>query len=231
MQEAVIMDFASVSIEISKYAGGVLLAIVSRLAYDGSKWGDKDKTLKQNVCEKHDGMIEKIDQAIIGISEQKAFINKIFDMLVEITKMVNKIGKEPEENKINDKEKKTLSCLIIDDNENIVGITCRMIENLSDNRIKCIGTDNIIEAKKHLMQTTFDFIMIDYCLGQKFSLGKSGYTGYDFYKYIIDTFPKMKCIIYSGKSPDKIESEIADIFIEKPFTFEQILNKIDSVLK
>lgn len=225
------MDFASVSIEISKYAGGVLLAIVAKLAYDGSRWGEKEKILKQNVCEKHEGMILKIDQTLEVMSEHKTSVNKILDRLVEISERMNKLEKVYIKNTQICNELKPLSCLIIDDIDEILSITCRMIQNASGGNIKCIGTDNMIDAKKHLNQTIFDFIMIDYCLGSKFCLTDVTYTGYDFYKYVLDTFPGMRCIIYSGKNPDRIESEIVDIFIEKPFTIEQILNKINYILK
>lgn len=225
------MDLGSVSIEVAKYLSGVLLAIVAKLAYDGSRFGQKEKEIKHNVCEKHESIISKVTQTLEGISEQKSFVNKIFDKLVEISERINKIEKISMQNKPIDKELKPLSCLIIDDIDEILGITCRMIENASAGNIKCVGTDNINEAKKHLHNTIFDFIMIDYCLGDKFSFTNKSYTGYDFYKYVIDTFPGMKCIVYSGKNPDRIESEIADIFIEKPFNVEQILNKINSVFK
>lgn len=230
-RKAVIMDFGSVSIEVAKYTSGVLLAIVSKLAYDGSRFGQKEKEIRRNVCENHENIISKISQAIENISEQKSFINKIFDTLTEILERINKIEKISMQNKQIDKELKPLSCLIIDDMDEILGITCRMIENASAGKIKCVGTDNISEAKKHLCNTSFDFIMIDYCLGKEFSFTDESYTGYDFYKYVINTFPGMKCIVYSGKNPDRIESEIADIFIEKPFNVEQILYKINSVLK
>jgi DNA-binding NtrC family response regulator len=106
-----------------------------------------------------------------------------------------------------------------------------MIENASQGKIKCIGTDNIIDARKHLHNTIFDFIMIDYMLGSGFDSEQESYTGYDFYKYVINIYPNMKCIIYSGKNPKTIESEIINIFIAKPFSTDQILNKINNLFK
>ena len=47
----------------------------------------------------------------------------------------------------------------------------------------------------------------------------------------IDIYPNMKCIIYSGKNPETIESEIINIFIAKPFSTDQILNKINNLFK
>jgi len=223
------MDFMTVSIEISKYAGGVLLAIVSKLAYDGSRWGAKKEYTKQSVCSEHGVFVLKLNSFLSEISELKSFIPKSLNMLLDISDRLSKIENKMafESAKISTitsiaKELKPLSCLVVDDSDENIEITCRMIESSADNNIKCFGANKISEAKKHLSQTVFDLVIIDYYLNEE--------SGYDLYKYIIKTYPKIKCIICSGKNPKTIESDIAKIFIERPFTTKQILEKIGCVL-
>lgn len=219
----------TVSIEISKYAGGVLLAIVAKLAYDGSRWGAKKEEVKQSLCPEHGVVVLKLNNFLDGMSELKSFVPKILNMLLDISARLSKIENKIifEDAKIATitsvaKELKPLSCLIVDDNDDNLELTCRMLESSHDNNIKCFGANKISDAKKHLAQTVFDLVIIDYYLNNE--------SGYDLYKYIVKTYPKIKCIICSAKNPKTIESDIANIFIERPFTTKEIFDKIGNVL-
>ena len=226
------MDLMTVSVDISKVAGGVLLAIVSKLAYDGSRWGAKKEETNQSVsskCPEHGVVVLKLNNFLEGMAELKQFVPKVLNMLLDISERLSKIESKVmfTDAKIATitsvaKELKPLSCLIIDDSDDNIELTCRMLENSPDNNIKCFGANKISDAKKHLAQTVFNLVIIDYFLNNE--------SGYDLYKYIIKTYPKIKCIICSAKNPKTIESDIANIFIERPFTTKEILEKIGNVL-
>jgi CheY-like chemotaxis protein len=222
------MNIETIGIEVSKYLGGILIAIFAKLAYDGSRWGKKEsKEPNRSICEKHEAFVVKLDGCIDNIVEIKPLVSKIFDILREISERMSGIeniiyfnkGKETTQGA---KELTPLLCLVVDDNQDVLDSTCWVIENASEGDMKCIGSKTVGDAKKHLSQTTFDLILIDYYIGDD--------SGYEFYKLINKEYPEIKCIIYSAKSPTTIESDIADIYIEKPFSAIQLLKKIDDVL-
>ena len=217
------MDYGTIGIEISKYASGILVAIVAKLAYDGSKWG---KRVEPSYCSKHDAVELKIGACVNAVEEVKPLVSKIFDILREISNTIAGIEKKVAymdgKGSVSATEINPLLCLVVDDNQDILNTVCQNLENASCGDIKCVGAQKINDAKEHLTQTSFDLAIIDYYIGTD--------LGYELYKFIKTSYPKIKCLIYSAKNPATIESDIAEIYIEKPFPTKDLLKKIETIL-
>ncbi len=122
------------------------------------------------------------------------------------------------------KQLKPFQCLVIDDMQDAADAAGLLLESYLKGIISCTPVMSVEEARQKLNDQEFDFVLIDYFLN-------ASENGYEVYKYFKKAYPKMKCLIYSGQKPDAINPEIKDIYIEKPFNRDQIIEKITQLME
>ncbi len=153
-------------------------------------------------------------------------VNKISE---DVTTMREKVARlevkaeTPKKNHAHMKPQRQFQCLVIDDQADGAESTSRLLESYLKGIITCTPVSTVEAAKEMLGEQEYDLSLIDYYL-------TSTENGYDVWKYFKKAHPKMKCLIYSGKSPDSISPEIKDIYMEKPFKRDVVVKKIQQLL-
>lgn len=114
--------------------------------------------------------------------------------------------------------------LIIEDEGDI----CLLLNiMLKDDNIDLDHVNTLNKAKDYLQQETPALLLLDNRLPDG--------LGMDFIRYIKSNYPGIKIIMISGFHPD-LTKEIAlhngaDIYLEKPFTRDQVYNSIQELLQ
>ena len=140
------------------------------------------------------------------------------------------------ENKIKNKKnikfhhlKLKAKALILDDESTILNMIKKMLSIVG---IECVCSKNGEKAlqifkKNQKNNSPFDLVILDLTI-------KGGIGGKDIIKKIKHIYPKIKAIVSSGYSNDKVISEYKkygfDKVLKKPFTFEELIKTIQDLL-
>ena len=222
------MDWATIGIDAAKYFSGIGTAAVTYFTVQGLRPkkppnGHSGNTELLNLI--HDSMKS-------GFEENAKAHTEVFGQLREVRKDVTNVREKVSylEGKTEDKPKKPqakplkhIQCLVLDDSADTAESTSRIIESYLNGTISCTPVSTISDVEEKLRQQEYNLTIIDYYLN-------TSENGYDVYKYFQQAYPKMKCLIYSGQNPDTIPSAIKDIYIEKPFRREIVIDKIQKLL-
>lgn len=111
--------------------------------------------------------------------------------------------------------------LVVDD-EGQIGLALNLI--LSDRELIMDYVNNLLDAEEYLRQNKPPLIILDNKL-------PDGY-GVDFISYVRKKYPAIKIIMISafGSARDVALTNGADIFLEKPFSMDNVNEAIDKVL-
>ena len=111
--------------------------------------------------------------------------------------------------------------LIVED-EGQTGLALDMV--LSERKFELDYVNSLLSAGEYLEKNTPSIVILDNKLPDGF--------GVDFIGYIKKKYPSIKIIMVSGFSTarDVAMENGADVFIEKPFSMEDINEAVDSVL-
>src|SRR5262245_55753392 len=117
---------------------------------------------------------------------------------------------------------KLASKILVVEDEGQIGLILNMI--LCDRELELDYVNNLVAAGEYLEKTKPSVIILDNKL-------PDGY-GVDFISYIKKKYPSTKIIMISGFSTarDVALENGADIFLEKPFSMDNVNEAIDSVL-
>lgn len=221
-------------IEISKYCIGAIFVIVLYLAKEGSRWKSK-----KQPCEKYDSVIKYMNEVnrLVSIltTEMQDFktnmsdnISSLKELILTKLKNLEKRVNVLEDNIFNKKKiSQYLHCLLIEDNKS-VGNMMREYLNKYYNVTWVKSCEAGIES---LQNCIFDFALVDISLPQK--------SGIEFWEYCnknnflinkINGHKKLKIVTYTAyKNVEQIPSNME--FIQKPFVWSELKNKINYVLE
>jgi DNA-binding response OmpR family regulator len=119
------------------------------------------------------------------------------------------------------KTKQAMQMLVVEDQ----GETCLMLDLiLSDRKFEMNYVNNLLDADEYLSKNKPSVIILDNKLPDGF--------GVDFITYAKKKYPKIKIIMISGFSMarDVAMDNGADVFLEKPFSMQNVNEAIDMVL-
>ena len=119
------------------------------------------------------------------------------------------------------KTKQATKILVVED-EGQIGLVLNMI--LSDRNFDLDYVNNLLDAQEYLERNNPSVVFLDNKLPDGF--------GVDFISYIKKKYPSIKIIMISGFSTarDVALENGADMFLEKPFSMDNVNEAIDSVL-
>jgi DNA-binding response OmpR family regulator len=119
------------------------------------------------------------------------------------------------------KTKQATKILVVED-EGQIGLVLNMI--LSDRNFDLDYVNNLLDAQEYLERNNPSVVFLDNKLPDGF--------GVDFISYIKKKYPSIKIIMISGFSTarDVALENGADMFLEKPFSMDNVNQAIDSVL-
>ena len=119
------------------------------------------------------------------------------------------------------KTKLATRILVVED-EGQIGLVLNMI--LSDRNFDLDYVNNLLDAQEYLERNNPSVVFLDNKLPDGF--------GVDFISYIKKKYPSIKIIMISGFSTarDVALENGADMFLEKPFSMDNVNDAIDSVL-
>ncbi len=119
------------------------------------------------------------------------------------------------------RSKSAKKILVVED-EGQIGLSLNLI--LSDRDLEMDYVNNLLDAEEYLQKHSPPVIILDNKL-------PDGY-GVDFIGYIKKKYPSIKIIMISafGSARDVALNNGADIFLEKPFSMENVNEAIDKVL-
>ena len=119
------------------------------------------------------------------------------------------------------KRKVAKKVLVVED-EGEMGLLLNLI--LSERNFELDYVNNLLSADEYLQKENPSVIILDNKLPDGF--------GVDFINYIRKKYPSMKIIMISGfpSARDVALENGADMFIEKPFSKEELCNSIDKLL-
>ena len=112
--------------------------------------------------------------------------------------------------------------LLVVEDEGQIGLVLNMI--LSDRNFDLDYVNNLLDAQEYLEKNNPSVVILDNKLPDGF--------GVDFISYIKKKYPSIKIIMISGFSTarDVALENGADMFLEKPFSMDNVNEAIDSVL-
>ncbi len=119
------------------------------------------------------------------------------------------------------KTKKAKKMLVVEDQ----GEMCLILDLiLSDRKFESEYVNNLLDADEYLRKNKPSLIFLDNKL-------PDGY-GVDFISYVKKKYPKIKIIMISGfgTARDVALENGADVFLEKPFSLDNVNRAIDQVL-
>jgi two-component system, OmpR family, response regulator len=119
------------------------------------------------------------------------------------------------------KTKRAKKMLVVEDQ----GETCLMLDLiLCDRKFEMNYVNNLLDADEYLSKNKPSVIILDNKLPDGF--------GVDFITYAKKKYPKIKIIMISGFSMarDVAMDNGADVFLEKPFSMQNVNEAIDMVL-
>ena len=119
------------------------------------------------------------------------------------------------------KTKKAKKMLVIEDQ----GEMCLILDLiLSDRKFESEYVNNLLDADEYLQKNKPSLMFLDNKL-------PDGY-GVDFISYVKKKYPKIKIIMISGfgTARDVALENGADVFLEKPFSLDNVNQAIDQVL-
>ena len=119
------------------------------------------------------------------------------------------------------KTKKAKKMLVVEDQ----GEMCLILDLiLSDRKFESDYVNNLLDADEYLQKNKPSLIFLDNKL-------PDGY-GVDFISYVKKKYPKIKIIMISGfgTARDVSLENGADVFLEKPFSLDNVNQAIDQVL-
>ena len=119
------------------------------------------------------------------------------------------------------KTKRAKKLLVVEDQ----GETCLILGLiLSDRKIELDYVNNLLDADEYLQKNKPSVIILDNKLPDGF--------GVDFITYVKNKYPGIKIIMISGFSTarDVAIENGADVFLEKPFSMDNVNEAIDRVL-
>lgn len=105
------------------------------------------------------------------------------------------------------------------------GETCLILDLiLSDRKFELDYVNNLLDADEYLSKNKPSIIILDNKLPDGF--------GVDFISYVKKKYPKIKIIMISGfgTARDVALENGADVFLEKPFSLDNVNQAIDKVL-
>jgi len=119
------------------------------------------------------------------------------------------------------KTKLATRILVVED-EGQIGLVLNMI--LSDRNFDLDYVNNLLDAQEYLEKNNPSVVILDNKLPDGF--------GVDFISYIKKKYPSIKIIMISGFSTarDVALENGADMFLEKPFSMDNVNEAIDTVL-
>ena len=123
-------------------------------------------------------------------------------------------------NVITTKTKRAKKMLVVEDQ----GEMCLVLDLiLSDRKLETDYVNNLLDADEYLQKNKPSMIILDNKL-------PDGY-GVDFISYVKEKYPKIKIIMISGFSTarDVALENGADVFLEKPFSMQNVNDAIDKV--
>ena len=119
------------------------------------------------------------------------------------------------------KTKKAIKMLVVEDQ----GEMCLILDLiLTDRKFESDYVNNLLDADEYLQKNKPSLIFLDNKL-------PDGY-GVDFISYVKKKYPKIKIIMISGfgTARDVAMENGADVFLEKPFSLDNVNQAIDQVL-
>ena len=119
------------------------------------------------------------------------------------------------------KTKRAMKLLVVEDQ----GETCLLLGLiLSDRKFELNYVNNLLDADEYLQKNKPSVIILDNKLPDGF--------GVDFITYVKEKYPGIKIIMISGFSTarDVAIENGADVFLEKPFSMDNVKEAIDRVL-
>jgi len=119
------------------------------------------------------------------------------------------------------KTKKAIKMLVVEDQ----GEMCLILDLiLTDRKFESDYVNNLLDADEYLQKNKPSLIFLDNKL-------PDGY-GVDFISYVKKKYPKIKIIMISGfgTARDVAMENGADVFLEKPFSLDNVNQAIDHVL-
>jgi len=119
------------------------------------------------------------------------------------------------------KTKKAKKMLVVEDQ----GEMCLILDLiLSDRKFESEYVNNLLDADEYLQKNKPSLMFLDNKL-------PDGY-GVDFISYVKKKYPKIKIIMISGfgTARDVAMENGADVFLEKPFSLDNVNQAIDQVL-
>jgi len=119
------------------------------------------------------------------------------------------------------KTKKVKKMLVVEDQ----GEMCLILDLiLTDRKFESDYVNNLLDADEYLQKNKPSLIFLDNKL-------PDGY-GVDFISYVKKKYPKIKIIMISGfgTARDVALENGADVFLEKPFSLDNVNQAIDQVL-
>ena len=119
------------------------------------------------------------------------------------------------------KPRQAKKLLVVEDQ----GETCLILDLiLSDRKFELDYVNNLLDADEYLSKNKPSMIILDNKLPDGF--------GVDFISYVKKKYPKIKIIMISGFSTarDVALENGADVFLDKPFSMENVNDTIDRVL-
>jgi two-component system, OmpR family, response regulator len=125
------------------------------------------------------------------------------------------------QNAILTKTKKAKKMLVVEDQ----GEMCLILDLiLSDRKFELDYVNNLLDADEYLQKNKPSVIILDNQLPDGF--------GVDFISYVKKKYPRIKIIMISGfgTARDVALENGADIFLEKPFSMDNVNQAIDQVL-
>jgi len=125
------------------------------------------------------------------------------------------------QNAILTKTKKAKKMLVVEDQ----GEMCLILDLiLSDRKFELDYVNNLLDADEYLQKNKPSVIILDNQLPDGF--------GVDFISYVKKKYPRIKIIMISGfgTARDVAMENGADVFLEKPFSMDNVNQAIDQVL-
>lgn len=245
MQDAII----SLLGDLAKVGGGAFSLffiqwLTTRLnRVEGKKEGEEKKINGTDICKEHLKMAETViasHNLLKSMHEEnkearrdaKEERRKLFDktdgletdfsqLRTDFAVLKTKVKYIETDSPLPAKEISNKQFLVLDDQ--VAESTCKIIESYFGRFATCVPAKNIDEAMKLLENQVFDFCIIDLFLNDV-------QNGFEFGDYCEKSHPKMNCIIYSGKKPEKIPTRYIDRYIEKPFIPDEFIKIINEKL-
>ncbi len=115
--------------------------------------------------------------------------------------------------------------LLIDDEKELV---CTLAERLSFRSIEADWVTSGNDALKKLEESFYDIAVVD--------IKMPGLSGIELRRVMADKYPKMKFIFMTGHGSEEdfhqgIEEAGAEYYLVKPVAIEELMQKIDEILK